>query len=69
MENEPEFILLKRLNIDNKEMCELEFYGDNQDLLSLIYSAMKSNEKFSDIVIQATEAYLRSNFSKETILN
>jgi hypothetical protein len=64
-----DFILLKRLVIEDKEMCEMEMYGGTDDLLSLVYSAMKSNEKFSEVILQATEAYLRSNYSKEAILN
>jgi len=64
-----DFISLKRCLINQKEMCEIEMFGLNDDLVSMIFSAMKSNEQFAKIVVIATEAYLRSNYSKEAILN
>lgn len=66
MEND--FIKIEKLKIDDKEMCQIEMYGHNYELTSIIFSCMKTNDKFAAIILDAAEAFTQSS-SRESFLN
>ena len=51
-------IHLNKIEVKGKDACETSMYGDVQSLSSLVYSAMKSNEKFAEIVINAASNFV-----------
>jgi hypothetical protein len=54
--------------IDNEEACETTMYGNKDMLSSLVYSAMISNPKFAEIVLDAAISYFGQT-SRQAILN
>ena len=62
------FLHINKFEHDGKELCETAFLGSEEIIASLIYSAMKSNMIFAEMVEQAVEAY-RYSIDRETALN
>lgn len=70
MSNEPNiYIKVERKIIDGNELCESSLYGDVFTLSSLLFSAMLSNPKFANIVIEAANCYMAEKIDKRAILN
>lgn len=61
-------IHINLLKIDEKEACETSMYGNVETLSSLVYSAMLSNQKFAEIVMNAARSYVEP-ISREAMLN
>ena len=67
MENNNETHINIRL-IDDQDACETNMYGKKDMLSSLVYSAMISNPKFAEIILEATVTYLGQT-SRQAMLN
>jgi len=63
------FIKVEKKIIDGNELCETSFCGDMFTLSSLVYSAMLSNPKFANVIVDAAKTYIIENTDKKAILN
>jgi hypothetical protein len=61
-------IHLNLIKVEEKEACETTMYGNIETLSSLVYSAMLSNPKFAEIVMNAAYTYA-GRTSREAMLN
>ena len=62
-------IKIEKKIIDGNELCETSFYGDMFTLSSLVFSAMLSNPKFANVIVDAAKTYIIENTDKKAILN
>ena len=62
-----DFIKIEKVSMNHKMMCEIEMYGHTKDLASMIFSCMKTNEQFANIVLEASEAFMNSNCSQASL--
>ena len=62
-------VKIEKKLIDNQEICETSMYGDMITLSSMIFSAMMTNEKFAECVVNATKSYVCANTDERVILN
>lgn len=61
-------INVKLIELEDKEACETTMYGDIVTLSSLVYSAMLSNPKFAEIIMNAAISYAGQT-SRQAMLN
>lgn len=54
--------------VEEKDACETSMYGNVEILSSLVYSAMLSNPKFAEIVMNAANSYV-TPISRQAMLN
>lgn len=55
--------------MDGQEMCEVSMYGGVDSLSSLVFSAMISNPRFAEVIINAAVNYHNINTSPVAHLN
>jgi len=65
--NTPPHIHIEKIQYDGKDSCETSMYGDVDTLISLIYSAMKSNPDFAYIIFTASANVYMENLDKDEI--
>lgn len=63
---QPEYISISKHEIGEKIAVEVECMGSAQTLTSMIYSAMKNDEHFANIICMAA-AHYESIFREEKI--
>lgn len=61
-------IHINLIKVEEREACETSMYGNIETLSSLVYSAMLSNPKFAEIVMNAAQSYV-TPISREAMLN
>lgn len=61
-------IRVRLIELEERDACETTMYGDIQTLSSLVYSAMLSNPKFAEIIMNAAISYAGQP-SREALLN
>lgn len=64
--NQPEYISISKHEIGEKIAVEVECMGSPQTLASMIYSAMKNDENFANIISTAV-AHYENIFREEKI--
>jgi hypothetical protein len=64
--NQPEYITISKHEIGEKIAVEVECMGSPQTLASMIYSAMKNDEQFANIICNAV-AHYENIFREERI--
>lgn len=57
MKQQPEYISISKHEIGEKIAVEVECMGSAQTLTSMIYSAMKNDENFANIICTAAAHY------------
>ena len=66
MSQEPEYLNISKHEIGEKIQIEVECVGSAQTLASMLYSAMKNDENFANIVCTAV-AHYENIFREEKI--
>jgi len=66
MKQEPEYINISKHEVEEKIAIEVECMGSALTLSSMIYSAMKNDEHFANIICNAV-AHYESIFREERI--
>lgn len=66
MKQQPEYINISKHEVGEKITIEVECMGSAQTLSSMIYSAMKNDEQFANIIYKAV-AHYESIFREEKI--
>ncbi len=61
-------INIRLIEVDERDACETTMYGNKDMLSSLVYSAMISNPKFAEIVMNAAITYVGQT-SRQAMLN
>ena len=64
-----EHISIIKSQMDGQEMCEVSMYGGVDSLSSLVFSAMISNPRFAEVIINAAVNYHNINTSPVAHLN
>lgn len=55
--------------IQQKEICEISMYGDAITISSMIFSAMMTDDKFAECVLDASKSFINAKTDERVFLN